>query len=392
MFRVKTLNNIANAGLSHLPKNAYEVAGSIADPHVILVRSASMHELNFADYPSLLTVARAGAGYNNIPLDKLSALGIPVFNAPGANANAVKELVLGGMLLASRNLCQAREFVQQLHRDQALDEPAVEAAKKNFVGTELAGKTLGIIGLGNIGVKLANAALALGMRVIGYDPAMTIKHALALSSAVKPADTLDELLKHSDFISIHVPLTHDTRDLLDETRLSILQPHAVLLNFSRGEIVNNQAVLQALTQKKLQAYVADFPDSELASHPQAILLPHLGASTREAEENCAVMVVKQIRDFLEQGNITNSVNLPELQLAMSGASRICLVNRNVPGMISQISQQLAQAGLNITGMANKSKADIAYSIFDLETVANEQSLTQIASIPGVIRLRQITAE
>jgi D-3-phosphoglycerate dehydrogenase len=330
MYKILTLNNIAVCGLERLPRDRYEVASEIAHPDAILLRSFKMHDM---DIPATLkAVGRAGAGVNNIPVDKLSALGIPVFNAPGANANAVKELVLAGMLLAARNICQAWDFSRNQQGDDATINKAVEAGKKNFVGVELPGRTLGVIGLGAIGVKVCNAALALGMKVIGYDPDITVQRAWQLSSEVQQANSVDDLLNRVDFVTFHVPLIDATRSMINADRLKSMKKGVVLLNFARNGIIDDEAVLAAIESGKVYAYVCDFPSNLLKNHPRVITLPHLGASTVEAEDNCAIMVADQVRDFLENGNVLNSVNFPEVNMPRTEGFRLAVVNANVPNM------------------------------------------------------------
>lgn len=386
-YKILTLNNISVEGLRRLPREHYEVASDIGHPDAILVRSAKMHDMELP--PSVLAVARAGAGVNNIPVAALSKKGIPVFNAPGANANAVKELVIAGMLLAARNLCQAWEFVgRQTVDGQALDK-AVEAGKKQFVGFELPGRTLGVIGLGAIGVQVANAAQALGMRVVGFDPQITVERAWQLSSTVEQARSLDELFSRSDMVTVHVPLIDATRGLVNESRLGLMPDGGVILNFARGEIVDEQAVLAALGSGKLTAYVCDFPSRPLIGHPKVIALPHLGASTHEAESNCAVMVADNLRAYLENGVVRNSVNFPEVDLPRLNAHRVTLSNANVPNMVGQISTALGDAGLNIADLLNKSRGEIAYTVVDLDGAIDDATLDGLRAIPGVLNVRDL---
>ncbi len=387
MFKILTLNNISVNGLERLPRDRYEVASEIAHPDAILVRSAKIHEMPIPE--TLKAVGRAGAGTNNIPVDAMSARGIPVFNAPGANANAVKELVLAGMLLASRNLCQGWEFARGLSGDDAEINKAVEAGKKNFAGFELPGRTLGVIGLGAIGVLVANAALALGMRVVGYDPQITVRRAWQLSSSVEQAESVDALLAKSDFVTCHVPLVDATRNLINADRLGLMRQSAVLLNFARAGIIDDAAAVAALDQGRLYAYVCDFPSNLLKDHPRVVTLPHLGASTREAEDNCAVMVADQIRDYLEEGTVRNSVNFPEVIMPRNGGYRMAVVNANVPNMLGQISTDLAKAGLNIVDMLNKSRGDLAYTVVDVEDPIPQAVVDEIAAIEGVLSVRTL---
>lgn len=385
MYKIQTLNNIASSGLAEFPSSHYHISTDEKNADAIIVRSADMQAMVLPS--STVVVGRAGAGVNNIPVSQLTALGIPVMNTPGANANAVKELVLAGMFLASRHICQAWQYVQQLSMDDNSLSQHIEKNKKQFAGFELQGKTLGVIGFGNIGVKVANAALALNMRVIGYDPTITVKNALALSSLVQQADSLETLFKQADFISIHVPLTAETTHFINTARLSLLKPSAVLLNFSREEIVDSEALFLALQQNHLQSYVTDFPSAQIKDHPRVICLPHLGASTQEAEENCAIMIAQQVRDYLENGNIKNAVNFPEVYLLRNQHYRLTIVNANIPSMVAQISQQLAAAGLNIVDLINKSKDDIAYTMLDVDKPVDHEVVENISKINGVIRVR-----
>jgi len=386
-FKILTLNSISVEGLQRLPRERYEVASDIGHPDAIMVRSAKMHDMPIAD--SVLAVARAGAGVNNVPVAALAKRGIPVFNAPGANANAVKELVLAGMLLAARNVCQAWDFVGKLKEEGAALDKAVEAGKKQFVGFELPGRTLGVIGLGAIGVQVANAAQGLGMRVVGFDPQITVERAWQLSSAVEQARSLDELFSRADFLSVHVPLLDVTRGLVNEARIKLMPPKAVILNFARGEIVDEAAIVAALAAGKLTSYVCDFPSRTLMGNPKVVALPHLGASTQEAESNCAVMVAENLRAYLEHGLIRNSVNFPEADLPRAGAHRITVANANVPNMVGQISTCLGDAGLNIADLLNKSRGELAYTIIDLDGAVTDATLARIRAIPGVLSVRDL---
>ena len=387
MFRVLTLNNISPVGLARLPKDRYRVGADVKSADAILLRSFDLHGYDFPR--SLKAVARAGAGVNNIPVADLSERGIPVFNTPGANANAVKELVLAGMFLGARNICQAWRYAESLEGDDESLNEQVEAGKRNFVGFELPGRTLGVIGLGAIGVLVANAALRLGMRVVGYDPELTVRRAWQLSSEVVQAQSLKDLLAQSDFVTIHVPLSDMTRELINSQSIRDMRREATLLNFSRHGIVSDDAVVGALKEGQLNAYVCDFPTAKLKSHPRIITLPHIGASTREAEENCAVMASRQLRDFLEDGNITNSVNFPEVVMPRISGSRVALVNANVPNMLGQISTTLARADLNILDMLNKSKEELAYTLTDVEGPIPAHVLGELAAIDGVMSVRAL---
>lgn len=388
MFKILTLNNISVSGLRRLPREHYEVASEIQRPDGILVRSFNMHEM---EIPSTLkAVGRAGAGVNNIPVDKMSARGIVVFNAPGANANAVKELVIAGMLMAARNIVQAWDFARGLEGTDVEIRKAAESGKKQFVGFELPGRTLGVVGLGAIGVRVANAAVALGMKVVGYDPGITVARAWELSSQVQQALSLDELLARSELVTLHVPLLNNTRSLIDAKRLASMREGVVLLNFAREEIVDEDAVASALADGKVRAYVCDFPGNTLRGNPRVIMLPHIGASTAEAEENCAVMVADQLRAYLEDGTIHNSVNFPEVEMARSrGSHRLAVVNANVPNMLGQISTKLAGAGLNIVDMLNKSRGELAYTLADVGSQVPQEVIADIASIQGVLAVRSL---
>lgn len=385
-YRILTLNNISSRGLEKLPRERYEIAAELGHPHGVLVRSADMHKWPIAE--SLLAVARAGAGTNNIPVAAMSARGIPVFNAPGANANAVKELVLAGLLLAARNICQAWSYVRTLQGDDHALDVAVEKGKKDFVGFELPGRTLGVIGLGAIGVEVANAAQALGMKVLGFDPQITVQRAWQLSATVEQALSLDDLFARADMLSVHVPLNEQTRALVNAARLKLMRPGGVVLNFARAQIVAEADVVAALDAGHLHAYVSDFPSNALKNHPRAITLPHLGASTGEAEDNCAAMAAETLRDFLENGNVRNSVNFPEAILPrIPGTMRLAIANSNVPNMVGQISTCLASAHINIADLLNKSRGEYAYTLIDTDGVIDEALLGRIRAIGGVLSAR-----
>ena len=387
MFKVLTLNNIAVEGLRHLPRERYEVASEIAHPDAILVRSHNMHDMDIPD--TVAAIGRAGAGTNNIPCDALAHKGVPVFNAPGANANAVKELAIAGMLLAARNLCDAREYVKAMTETGDELKKAVEAGKKQFSGFELPGKTLGVIGLGAIGVSVANAALDLGMKVVGYDPAITVRNAWQLSSGVEQEETLDQIFMHSDFVTCHVPLLDATRNMVNAERLALMHKDAILINFARGGVVDDEAAIAALDSGRLRSYVTDFPTPELIAHPNVIALPHLGASTGEAEANCAIMVAENVKDYLENGNVRFAVNFPEARLARLDAWRITVANANVPNMVGQISTCIANAGLNIEDLLNKSIGDLAYTIVDVNEEPSAALLDELRGIDGVLALRNL---
>ena len=384
-YKILTLNSISVEGLQRLPRERYEVASDIGHPDAIMVRSAKMHDMPIAD--TVLAVARAGAGTNNVPVAALAKRGIPVFNAPGANANAVKELVLAGMLLAARNICQAWNFVEHLKEEGAALDKVVEAGKKTYVGFELPGRTLGVIGLGAIGVQVANAAVSLGMRVVGFDPQVTVERAWQLSASVEQARSLDELFSKADFLTVHVPLLDATRSLVNEARIKLMPAKAVILNFARGEIVDESAVAAALASGKLTAYISDFPSRALIGNPKVISLPHLGASTYEAESNCAVMVADNLRAYLEHGVIRYSVNFPDADLPRTTPYRITIANANVPNMVGQISTCLGDAGLNIADLLNKSRGEVAYTIVDLDGPVKEETLARIRGIAGVLSVR-----
>ena len=387
MHKILTLNNIAVEGLDRLPRESYEVASEIAHPDAILLRSFNMHDMEVPK--SLLAIGRAGAGVNNIPVDAMAARGIPVFNAPGANANAVKELVIAGTLLAARNLCQGWDYVNGLKGDGAELNKKVEAGKKQFAGYELPSRTMGVLGLGAIGVQVANTALSLGMRVIGFDPQMTVQRAWELSSGVEQARSLDDLVARCDVLTMHIPLVDTTKNLLNEQRIGLMPNGSVILNFSRGGIVDNTAVLAALAEGKLSNYVTDFPSRELMGNNKVIGLPHLGASTHEAESNCAVMVADNVRNYLEHGVIRHSVNFPEVEMPRTDAHRLTLANENVPNMVGQISTVLADQGLNIEDLLNKSRGDLAYTIVDLNGDVTEDTLTHLRAIEGVLSVRDL---
>ena len=386
-YKILTLNNVSVRGLERLPRERYEVASEIGHPDAILLRSADMHSMEVP--ASVLAVARAGAGTNNIPVAKLSRRGIPVFNAPGANANAVKELVLAGLFLAARNICQAWGFVRAIEGDDHAIEEAIEKGKKKFVGHELPSRTLGVVGLGAIGVEVANAALALGMKVRGYDPQITVQRAWQLSSGVEQALSLDDLFARSDIITVHVPLTDATRGLVSESRLRLMRRGSAILNFARAPIVDQAAILSAMEQGQVATYVCDFPTRALKDHPKVVALPHLGASTGEAEENCAVMVADTLRDYLENGNVRNSVNFPEAVLPRVGGHRIAIANDNVPNMVGQISTCLAGAKLNIADLLNKSRGDLAYTLIDTDAEVPPAVMEQLRSIDGVLAARLV---
>jgi len=386
MFKVLTLNNISVTGLDRLSREHYEIASEIQHPDAVLLRSFKMHDWEVPD--TLQAIGRAGAGVNNIPVETMTSKGIPVFNAPGANAHAVQELVLTGMLLSARNICPAWDFARQLEGDDAEITKQVEAGKKNFVGFELPGKTIGVIGLGAIGIKIANTAIALGMRVIGYDPKITVESAWQLSHEVEQASSVDDLLTHCDFVTFHVPLIESTKHMINADRLVNMRDNVTILNFSRSGIVDDDAVIAAMDSGKVHAYVCDFPSNKLKQHPKVVALPHLGASTMEAEDNCAIMVADQIKDYLENGNIKNSVNFPTIKMAkVPDQFRLTVAHENVPHLLSAITNAIANAEINIMDMLNKSLNDAAYTLVDTATEIPESVIEEIKGIEGVLNVR-----
>ncbi len=388
MFKISTLNNISVTGLDRLPRDHYEIASELPNPDAVLLRSYKMHDWDVPD--TLKAVGRAGAGVNNIPLDKMSGKGIPVFNAPGANANAVQELVLTGMLLSARNICAGWDFARNLTGSDAEITKQVEAGKSGFSGFELPGRTLGVVGLGAIGIKIANTAIALGMKVIGFDPKITVDSAWKLSHQVEQASSVDDLLSHSDFITFHVPLVDGTKDMINTTRLANMRDNVTILNFSRGGIVNDEAMVAALESGKAHAYVCDFPSNLLKNHPKVITLPHLGASTVEAEDNCAIMVADQIKDYLENGNITNSVNFPKIRMKReAGQHRLTVAHDNVPTILGQITNAFADAKINIIDMLSKSRDDVAYTMLDTDEAFPDAIVANIEAIEGVLKVRAL---
>jgi D-3-phosphoglycerate dehydrogenase / 2-oxoglutarate reductase len=385
-YRIAVHNAISAKGLERFPAAGYIVGKALATPDAILLRS---HVLEAGDIAaSVKAIGRAGTGVNNIPVDAMSERGVPVFNAPGANANAVNELVFASLLASARNLVPAVEYVNALAKGADF-EKQVEEGKKQFAGHELPGRTLGVIGLGAIGGLVADTAIKLGMKVLGYDPEITVDNAWRLPASVKRAASIDEVIKGSDFVTLHLPLTEKTRHLIDAKRLAHAPGRLVLLNFSRDAIVDETAVLKALSEKHLRRYVTDFPSPRLQGNAGVLALPHLGASTEEAEENCAFMVVDQLRAFLEEGNIRNSVNFPSVEMARESPHRIAITNANVPNMLGQISTTMAQAGLNIHNMVNKSKGEMAYTLVDLDSPAAPEVIRRIAQIPGVLSIRSV---
>ena len=387
MFKVKTYNNISDKGLSRLSSDQYEVGEELGNADAIMLRSAKLHEEPIED--SVRAIGRAGAGVNNIPVDKMSERGVVVFNAPGANANAVKELVIVGMLMAARNICDAWQYSENLEGTDAEVSKAVEAGKKQYVGFELPGRTLGVIGLGAIGVEVANAAVALGMNVIGFDPTITIKRAWQLSADVKEMDSAEALLNECDFVTFHVPLLDSTKNLLNADRLATMKDGVVVMNFARDGIVDDEAVMAGLESGKVHAYVSDFPAPNLIGKKGVYCLPHLGASTNEAEENCAIMIADQLKDFLQSGHIKNSVNFPDVKLSRKGENRLAIANMNRPDMVAQISHVLGQAGVNILHMINESRGDLAYTLIDLEAPLSDDSIQNLSAVDGVLSVRAL---
>ena len=385
MVKVQVLNNISPLGLDKFPKDIYDVSTKDNDPDAILVRSAKMHELEIGE--NLKAVGRAGAGVNNIPLEKMSDKGVVVFNTPGANANAVKELVISSMLLASRNICQAWDYVNNLPLENL--KATVEDGKKQYSGSELPGKTLGIVGLGAIGVEIANAAYTLGMDVIGFDPSITKKNAWKISAEVEEALTIEELFSKSDFVSFHVPLVDATKNLLNAKRIALLPNGSVIINLSRDGIVDEDALMKALDSGKVKYYVTDFPINDKKNHDRVIALPHLGASTSEAEDNCAVMIAKQIKDYLENGNIVNSVNFPDARMPRDGKELLAITHRNIPNMVRQITKVIAEEEANILDMINKSRGDFAYTLIDLENEISDTAIENIKRVEGILTVRAL---
>ena len=386
-FQILTLNNISAAGLARFPAGRYVAGSGIAEPDAILVRSHSMLEMHIPK--TVQAVARAGAGTNNVPVKKMSERCVPVFNAPGANANAVKELVITGMLLASRNIVPALHFTASLHGDDATLHQLIEEGKQHYAGTELRGRTLGIVGLGAIGRLVADAAIGLGMNVIGFDPEISVDAAWGLPLQVKKADSVEDLLRHSDFVSLHVPLLDATRDLINGERVAAMKAGSVLLNFSRDAIVDEDAILAGLANRHVRCYVCDFPTGKNGSHPGVVALPHLGVSTQEAEDNCAVMAADQLCDYLEHGNVVNTVNFPDVSMARESAFRLAIANSNVLNMLGQISMTLAAAGISICNMKNKSRGEMAYTLVDTDSAIPAKLIAQIAATPGVLMVRDL---
>jgi len=389
MHKIQTLNQISVKGLERLPRDKYEIATEIGNPDAIMLRSHKLLEQEIP--PSVQAIARAGAGTNNVPVARMTELGIPVFNTPGANANAVKELVLTGLLLGSRGILEGIDYARSLHsiEDAAAMNKLLEQEKKRFKGNEIAGKTLGVVGLGAIGARVARMGLELGMEVLGFDPAISVDSAWRLPSRVKKMENLQALMARSDFITLHIPAIPATRGLINEDYLRVVKPDAVLLNFARGEVVDEDAVVEALNGNRLRLHVTDFPSPKFLSAPNLVAMPHIGASTEEAEDNCAIMAADQLRNFLEHGNIVNSVNFPETQLDRSTENRLVLVNKNVPKMLGSVLSVLADHNINVVDMLNKSREDVAYNLIDLEAPVTDELLRQLKSIDGVISARAL---
>ena len=385
MFKIKKLNSISNVVYDYLTRDKYEISEDAADYDAILVRSAKCHDLEMPE--SVLAIARAGAGVNNIPVDECAKKGIVVFNTPGANANGVKELVLAGMLLASRHIIEASEWVKTLKGkgDEVL--PLVEKGKNQFVGPEIEGKTLGVIGLGAIGVMVANAARSLGMHVIGYDPYISIESAWGLDHDVQRAISLDTVLMNADYITLHIPLMDQTKSFIGAAEIAKMKQNVILLNFARNGLIDYDALYDALDNHKITRYVTDFPNEKLLAYDNVISIPHLGASTPESEENCAVMAASELRDYLEMGKIVNSVNMPNAVLPFTGRFRVAVIHSNVTGMVGQITALLAESGANITDMVNKSKGEIAYTVINLDENVDTKTIEKIKAVGSVIRVR-----
>ncbi len=387
MYDVHVKNNIAQVGLDRLKFENYQITENLNKASVIVLRSYNLHGIEIPE--TVEVIGRAGAGVNNIPVEKMSERGVPVFNTPGANANAVKELTIAALLIAARNICDARDYVQSLDANENNLKKLIENGKKQFAGIELPGRTLGVIGLGSIGVNVANAALALGMKVIGFDPKVTVENAWKLSSGVQQVESLKEIFEISDAVTVHVPLVEETENLIDINNLDLLKKNSVLINFSREGIVNSKDVVRALNNNILKNYVCDFPEPILMENKKVIALPHLGASTFEAEENCAIMVIENIKDYIENGNINFSVNFPDAVMSRKKASRITIANKNIPNMVGQITTYLASAKLNIEDLLNKSNGNLAYTIIDLDKNVSDEVINQINSIEGVIKVRNL---
>lgn len=386
MFQINCLNKIAAIGTSRFGDN-YNVGTEVANPDAIMVRSAAMHEMEFND--NLLAIARAGAGTNNIPIDRCSESGIVVFNTPGANANAVKELVLAGLLLASRKVVPGIAWAKSLKGNGDQVGKMVEKGKSNYVGPELMGKTLGVVGLGAIGALVANAAIALGMKVVGYDPFLSVNAALHLNPSVTVVATLDEIYAQADYVTLHLPLTPDTKGMINAESIAKMKDGVRIVNFARGDLANSTELIAALNNGKVAAYVTDFPSDDLLDVENVVPIPHLGASTPESEDNCAVMAADELKDYLENGNITNSVNFPNVSMPREHGHRICILHKNIPNMLSQLTAVVGDQGLNIENMQSKSKKDMAYALVDIDGEITDASVAAITAVEGVVRVRVI---
>jgi len=390
MYSIQTLNKISSKGLNLLPRENFEVASEINNPDAVIARSYKMHDMEIP--PTVKAIARAGAGVNNIPVEKCSGLGIVVFNTPGANANSVKELVLTGLFISSRKIFRAMSWAQTLIGKEDEVPKLIEKGKGDFTGPEIKGKTLGVIGLGAIGVQVANSARDLGMNVLGYDPYISIDAAWGLSRNVKRAPSMDQVLAEADYLTLHMPLNDDTKGLINKDKLRIMKKGIRILNFARGGLVHNADLIEALKAGIVERYVTDFPDEEMLKQENVMAIPHLGASTPEAEENCAIMAAEQLKDFLETGNIINSVNFPSCSMEFTGFSRLLIANRNVPNMIGQISTLLAEQNINIQDLVNKHKEDLAYNIIDISEDAPQALLDKLNAIDGILMVRAINRQ
>lgn len=387
MYKILKLNNIASEGLSVFENGDYHLGDEVTSPDAILLRSFNMHEMDIPE--SVQAIGRAGSGVNNIPIDKLSELAIPVFNAPGANANAVKELALAAILIAARNIHRAMDYIHNLKSSDNLKSD-IESAKKQYVGYELPNKTLGVIGLGSIGIKVANAGYDLGMKVLGFDPMITIDNAINLVPGVKKYNDLNEVLKNVDILTIHIPYKNETKDFISENEINLMKNSATIINLSREEIVNTDAVIKALENKKLNTYVTDFPNDSLIGNPDVLLLPHLGASTKEAQTNCAVMVANSIKSYLESGDIINSVNFPDVSLVNDTKHRLTITNLNKPNIVGQFTSLLGKENININDLSHKNYKNIGYTILNLDKSISHKIIEQIEQIDGVIKTNIIS--
>jgi len=386
-YKIQLINNISPVGLARYDESKYDLSDKHDNPDAIMLRSQKLHDMEFGD--KLQAIGRAGAGVNNIPVERLTEAGVPVFNAPGANANAVKELVIAGMLMAERNIHDAINYTTALTSDGDVLDKEVEGGKKKFVGRELPNRTIGVIGLGSIGVEVANAASALGMNVIGFDPAVTVTNAWKLNRDIEKAGTVDEVFARSEFISVHVPMIEATRHLVNADRIATMPDGSVVLNFARAGIVDDDAVLAALGTGKLKKYVTDFPTRDSIDNPNVLTMPHLGASTAEAEENCAVMIADQLQEYMEHGVVRNSVNFPTVEMPRKTDYRLAIIHQNIPDMVGQISHCLGKASVNIAHMINESRGSIAYTVLDVENEISKETLQSIMSIEGLLKARQL---